>query len=127
MTSILPLFLLLLFHLFSFSSSSSPSLELHFSNNSSLSVPSHYTTLGYSKKEISANISLINKTNITPNCKLQNKNISEINGSILVYIDSRLPFLYECCSDKNGNAAAFAEMMQSYGAVGIIVIECEKV
>ena len=91
-------------------------------------LPSRYTTLGGGPAHtLKTNLSFINRTNIKPNCELTRMNVSELIGNIVVYVDSDIPLLYKCCSDRNGNTAAFARMLQRYGASGVIIGESQKV
>jgi hypothetical protein len=103
------------------------SLDLHYSSKTT-SYNSRYTTIGDNPATtITANLTLINNTHVTQRCELEHINTSTAIGTIFVYTDQVLPLLYRCCSDLNGVPAAFARMMERYGALAVVIPSFETV
>lgn len=105
------------------------SSEFYNNKNQTITVDSFYTTLGILPKDIIiANITFINNSHITPNCELEGRIKKEgIRGRVIIYVGEELPLLYKCCSDIHGMNAAFAKIIQSFGAVGLISSSFENV
>ncbi len=90
-----------------------------------ISLKSYYSTLGTPPTEtIQAQIALVYEDNITEDCQLR---IQDVTGKVVIYVGQTVPPLGHCNNDPSGRVAAFARVVESYGAVGLVLTAIEKV